>query len=224
MPIIKLDNYLINYQVFFKKNKHLYVRIKDGHILVTSPHRYQIKQIESFLFKHKSWIVKHLNQEKKDLYPDKKMLVWGQWFPVLEVEKLGKKVMIDGQEIHKGPLVCKQDIEAFYKDLTLNKIMMILDEEQHVLSQYIRLDQIKLKSQLMRSRLGSCIHDRRIIKINSLLARFEDKYLKLVLYHELTHLLVQNHSKEFHEKLERIYPNHRLVQKELNQYVKQYKL
>ena len=53
------------------------------------------------------------------------------------------------------------------------------------------------------------------IKLSSLLAKYDYKFIKHVLYHELSHVEVLNHSKEFFSYFESKYPNAKLVRKEL---------
>ena len=45
------------------------------------------------------------------------------------------------------------------------------------------------------------------VRLSSVLGKYDPKYVKLVLYHELSHSLVPNHSKKFYEVFERKYKN-----------------
>ncbi|HKL47098.1 MAG TPA: YgjP-like metallopeptidase domain-containing protein [Candidatus Izemoplasmatales bacterium] len=222
MKTIKLDNYTFNYQVFFKNNKHLYLRIKNDMIIVTSPRNYRVNNIEVFIKKHKYWIIQHMKQNEKPLYDYNQMSIWGKVYKMMLVPKLNKQIVFDGKIIQYSSPISTKQIEWFYQNILQNKIKNILYENHHILSIYFDMSNVVYKTQLMRSRLGSCIKHKRIIKINSLLSRFDPKYLRLVLFHEISHLLVQNHSRKFHDLLERIYPNHKRVQKELNIMVRQY--
>jgi hypothetical protein len=223
MHKIELDNYTFNYQVFFKNNKHIYLRIKEGIISVTCHKRYGINDVESFIRKHKSWILKHMFEKQVELYSLDQLSLWGQTYALKENPEIKKPFVFDGEFFYYKGSLNEKAVEAFYKEMTLDAIDDIIDENHSFLSDHINLKGITYKSQLMRSRLGSCISNRKIIKLNSLLARLDRKYLKLVLYHELTHLKINNHSPAFHHLLETLYPNHKKENLALRKCLKKYR-
>jgi len=221
MPNILLDNYLVNYQVFFKNNKHIYMRIRNGELLITCHSKWSVKDIEQFIIKHRVWILEKINEKHFDLYNPKEMYLWGQSFPVIHEKKNdGKNVFVNG--LFYISLPDKKHIEEVYHQAIFSEIQTILSEYQNELKRVFDLQSVVFKSQLMRSRLGSCQCQKKIIKINSLLARLDKTYLRLVLFHELTHLVHPNHSSSFHQMLESLYPNHRQAQAKLNRLVHQW--
>ncbi len=76
----------------------------------------------------------------------------------------------------------------------------------------------KLSIKKMSSRWGSCNKHGRTISINELLAKIDMKYLEYVLCHEYAHLEQANHSRDFYALLEKLYPNHKSVSKELKSF------
>jgi predicted metal-dependent hydrolase len=222
MHKIKLDNYTFNYQVFFKNNKHIYLRIKKGILTITCHKRYSKGDIETFIRKHKSWILKHIFEKQLDLYNLEHMSIWGKTYKLMQNPQLKESLFMDGEIIYYKDFLNEKEVEDFYKRLILEEIKNLINKNRTFLSQYIDLRGITYKSQLMRSRLGSCINNRKIIKINSLLARMDRKYLKLVLYHELAHLKISNHSTAFHTLLETLYPNHQKENLTLRKCVRKY--
>jgi predicted metal-dependent hydrolase len=72
----------------------------------------------------------------------------------------------------------------------------------------------------MKTRLGSCNTPKRKINLNSILARFDIKYLRAVLIHEIVHLKVRNHQKKFYEELLRIEPDYYKLNKELRENIR----
>ncbi|MDA3932123.1 MAG: DUF45 domain-containing protein [Tenericutes bacterium] len=223
MNHIKLDNYSINYQVFFKKIKHMYIRYEDNTIKITCNKKISQQTIESFMFKHKKWILKYHSIEKYDLYNESNMYIWGKKYSVVVDENIQEYIYFDHQYIRiQDTLFNTKKIEKFYKSMVLKEIQYILDLDKYFIKQYILLDNVTYKSQLMKSRLGSCIGNKRIVKLNSLLARLDKKYMKLVLFHELSHLKVSNHSKSFHTLLETIFPDHKYLNKSLKKEIKRF--
>ena len=63
-----------------------------------------------------------------------------------------------------------------------------------------------------------------VIKLNSILARFDIKYLRAVLIHEIVHLKVKNHQKAFYDVLLKYEPNYRHIRKELTNILKLYQI
>jgi len=69
--------------------------------------------------------------------------------------------------------------------------------------------------------LGNCNRIKRTIKLNSVLARYEMKYLEAILIHELVHLNVSGHQANFYRLLLKYVPNYRSIKRELVAILKQ---
>ncbi len=76
-------------------------------------------------------------------------------------------------------------------------------------------------SRRMKSRLGSCQPKDRIVNLNSILARYEPKYLHAILMHELVHLRVSGHQKDFYKLLLAYEPDYRFLRKQLLNLIKE---
>ena len=74
----------------------------------------------------------------------------------------------------------------------------------------------------MNTRFGSCIASKKIIKINTILARLDIVYLKTILIHEIIHLKVHNHQREFYKYIDLLIPNYKQIIKSLNQETRKY--
>ncbi|MFW5794792.1 MAG: M48 family metallopeptidase [Bacillota bacterium] len=219
MNKIILDNYLINYQVFFKNIKHMYLRIENGQINISCNKKTKIRTIEAFLRKKKDWILARIKAEPIVLYNKDKMYLWGDLYPVtIDINQrnhidFNKKYFI----LNKEKLNINQ-IEKFYKKLTIEKTKELLEDK--IIINNFNIDDLIIKSQLMKTRLGSCNMNKNIIKLNSLLSRFSVKYLKMVFFHELVHLNINNHSKSFYRQLNKFYPNYKKDNEQLKKLLK----
>ena len=201
----------------------MYLRYEEDTIKITCNKMITQKSIEAFIVKHKSWILRHHLIEKFNLYNLKSMFIWGINYKVIIDESISNHVEFDQQYIRiKSKNFDEKKIEKFYKSLVLKEVEKIIDNYKHVIEPNILLNNMTYKAQLMKTRLGSCIASKRIVKVNSLLARLDKKYLKLVLFHELTHLKVSNHSKSFHTLLEKIHPNHKIINRNLKNEIKSF--
>ncbi|OQX93192.1 MAG: hypothetical protein B6I17_03805 [Tenericutes bacterium 4572_104] len=182
MNKIILDNKILYYQVFYKKIKHIYLRVKpDKSIYITCPYRTSSSNIEGFILKNKQKILKHIS--------------------ILE---------------QKQPLYLKDEMDIFG---VRYKIKYVLNQKKN---NYNIVDNVSYKTQLMKSRYGSCIPKKRIIKLNTLLARFKEKYLKTILIHELIHLEVHNHQEEFYYYMNKLVPQYKIIKKELQELTRKY--
>lgn len=65
----------------------------------------------------------------------------------------------------------------------------------------------------MKRRWGSCKKDKIILNKN--LEFLPEDLIKYVVYHEMCHLLIKNHKKEFKMLIEKLYPNYKSYEKRL---------
>lgn len=79
-------------------------------------------------------------------------------------------------------------------------------------------DMPKLKIRTMKSQWGNCRRERGLITLNSYLYSLPDRYIEYIAAHELSHILVPNHSKAFYEVLAAALPDHREREAELKQW------
>ncbi|MFA7105993.1 MAG: YgjP-like metallopeptidase domain-containing protein, partial [Candidatus Izemoplasmatales bacterium] len=176
----------------------------------------------SFIIKHQRFILKTRVIPENSLYNQDKMLIWGREYNVIKFD--GKKLKIEDNTVYFPERFDEKNIEDFYRKQTIKLAISMIDEELVYSIKDIDLSNLIVKAQLMKSRLGSCHSTKRIIKLNSILARFDEKYLRAVLVHEIVHLRVGNHQTKFYQLLEKYIPDYRILSKQLNNLVKQYKI
>lgn len=222
MNKIRLGNKVIYYQVFYKKIKHMYLRYKNGHVMISCNKNMSIDRIEQFIMKHQDKITKSIDNQKErlPLYTTDKFLLFGSNYNVSYHYGMNKNsFQIDDFQISiwfKTDVFNVKYIENIYKELTIKITKQLYRDVYDEISNDINIDNITFKSQLMKSRFGSCIPKKRIIKLNSILARFDQSYIKTILIHELIHLAISNHQKAFYEYINRYIPNYKQIIKHLN--------
>jgi predicted metal-dependent hydrolase len=222
MNKIILDNKEFYYQVFFKKNKNVYLRIKSGVINITAPKKYKTSDIEQFIIKHQDFVLKHLDIIKSPLYSKEVFKLLGSDYDIVYHD--GKTLKIEVNRCVIPSEFSDKKVENFYKKITLEKANELVEKELKCLLKEINFQGITFKSQLMKSRLGSCNIKLKRINLNSILARFDEKYLRAVLIHELVHLNEANHKKGFYNLLLKYVPDYRELRKELNQIIRTYEI
>lgn len=223
---IKLGNKIFYYQVFYKKIKNMYLRVKDGNIIITT-NKVPITKIEAFILMHENKLLQLLNMEKKSLYNNELALVFGKTYPVIIVLSKRNRITLSSEKIIVETKTVDIETslwEKFYKELTLNKIASQMDDLSQLLLKKIDVRNIVFKAQLMKSRFGSCIPKKRTIKLNSILARFDEIYLQAVLLHEIIHLDIKGHQKDFYKLINEFVPNYKKLMKELHLKTREYKV
>ncbi|MDY0010674.1 MAG: DUF45 domain-containing protein [Candidatus Izemoplasmatales bacterium] len=222
MNKIMLDNREIYYQVFFKKNKNMYLRIKSNQVIITAPMHFTIAEIERFIKKHQHFVLKHLSATRIDLYQKEEFWLWGKKHDIVFHD--GKSLYIDGSSVFIPNNDLYEQRELFYRKETVSKAIDLIETELKNLIKEIDFSGIRLSSRLMTSRLGSCHATKKSINLNSILSRFDPIYLRAVLIHELVHLNISNHQKKFYNLLLKYVPNYRAIRKELGQIIKTIKI
>ncbi len=76
----------------------------------------------------------------------------------------------------------------------------------------------KLSIRKTISKRWSCTHDQKI-SLNLDLVHLPTKYIKYVIIHEVCHLKIKNHSKQFRNLVESLCPNYKTIRKELKKFV-----
>ena len=61
---IDLYNKNFEYEIYFKKQKNIYMKIKDEKIIISSPIRVPIYEIENFIRQKQKWIFNVLDKQK----------------------------------------------------------------------------------------------------------------------------------------------------------------
>ena len=95
------------------------------------------------------------------------------------------------------------------------KITKLLPKWEEITKLYSSSWQIRK----MKTRWGSCNIKTKKIWFNLHLAQTTNSCLEYIILHELLHIRVPNHGKEFKEQMDKYMPQWREVRKELNQYV-----
>ena len=119
------------------------------------------------------------------------------------------KVMIVGDEIY---LYSKDDslekykkiLYDFYKKEVEKEIEKLISEAKKDFSE-IAFPTISVR--FMKSMFGNYHKVKHHVKLSSILAKYDYKYIKFILYHELSHVVEFNHTKKFFAYYEAKYPN-----------------
>jgi predicted metal-dependent hydrolase len=208
----------LSYRIEFKQNRHTYLRVKPGYLLVTTNVKTRIKDIEAIILKNFDTYVDRLDA-LKNKEPDDRISLWGKTYHLI-VEKGPFRYAINHDVVEaKFPNAsipdCKRAIYGQEMREALPDFERTIAHHLNVLD--IAILPVRIK--YLKSKFGSYHRRKNEITLNSYLAQLEPVYTTYVLYHEYAHTVVFDHSKNFYRVLDRLMPEHRRYQKQLKSIV-----
>lgn len=210
----------MKYEVIIERKniKNMYMRIKDQKIYVTCPMNLPDYEIYRFLDKKKAWINKAINRnniESKLIFDDY-IYYLGKKYHL--VKTTGKKTFkIEGDTVY---LSCLNDdyLSVFYeanKKYLLKIVVDLQDKYLKILKDYGYYQEPQYNIKYLKSMWGCCYSKRNIINLSVRLIHFDKRHIEAVLWHELLHFIIPNHSKRFHEILALYLPDYEKIIKEI---------
>lgn len=187
-----------SYQIVYKPIRHLYIRVKQGKVIVTCGKHFSQQQVEAFLLERENKIIELLNKEKRVILPQ---------YQVFDK-------VLEASDFFQGLTINDKNYEIMLKKYTETKIIELRDWLSIKLK-LIGLNLVSTKVKKLKSKYGSCHIVKREITINSFMARLPEIYLKYVLLHEYAHLIVANHSAAFYKVLDQLMVDHKKIQRSL---------
>ena len=209
------------------KNIHLRVYPPEGFVRVTVPFDMDRDAIRLFLVKKLSWIRKQQKEFKKverqaprDFLKRESHYLLGQRYLLDVVEGNEKQQVIQKNiktlELHIRPdashLKAEQLMDAFYRNELKSIISVLIEKWEPILKVQVSDWQVKK----MRTRWGTCNHEKGRILINLELAKKPPHCIEYILVHEMVHLLERTHNEHFIELMDSFLPNWRALKHELN--------
>ncbi len=192
-----------------KNNKRMYLRVKEGKIVVTAPFWASDKQINGFIDKHAEWIQKKLLDKNIFLKDGDTITILGNPFQISFTENL-----IDIED-HQIWIPNDQKIfQAFLIERTKKYLYSRFQE----LSSQMQISGIKLKFGFYKTKWGSYHPKTNCIRLNMNLIFTDKECIDAILIHELCHVRFQNHQKEFYQEVEKWMPSYRKAVRRLRTY------
>jgi len=208
------------------KNMHLSVLPPNGKVRVSAPISLSDESIKMFVRTKIGWIKKQ--QEKFENQPrqtDRKFVsgetlyVWGkQYFLQIDYSYKGNSMVLGGDKavltVRKESTAKQREayVNEWYRNLLKAEIEKYLPKWEKATGLYCDSWQTKY----MTTRWGTCSTQTKKIWLNLQLAKKPIKCLEYVILHELAHLKVRNHDKNFIAILDQHMPYWRDIKKELN--------
>ena len=205
MKYISIDGVSFYYEIKRTTKKKIYIRVKDGIVKVSATKNITLKEVKELFAKHIDFIKEQLILTKKEDV----IHVNGTPYKPRYFVSDKNKVLIIGDEIY---LYCKENslekykkiLYDFYKKEVEKEIEKLISEAKKDFSE-ISFPTISVS--YMKSMFGNYHKIKHHVKLSSILAKYDYKYIKFILYHELSHVVEFNHTKKFFAYYEAKYPN-----------------
>ena len=208
------------------KNLHLVVAPPEGKVRVSAPMHLSDESIAMFVRTKLGWIKKQQEKFKKqprqterEYVSGETLYVWGQqYFLRVDYSYKGNSLVLEGNEailtVRKESTASQREafVNEWYRVLLKEKIETYLPKWEKITGLHCDSWQTKY----MTTRWGTCNTNTGKIWLNLQLAKKPIECLEYVILHELTHLKVRNHSKEFVALMDQYMPYWREIKKLLN--------
>lgn len=208
------------------KNLHLAVVPPDGMVRVSAPMHLSDESIAMFVRTKLGWIKKQQEkfaeqprQTKREYVSGETLYVFGhQYFLRVEYSYKGNSLVLEGNEailtVRKESTAKQREtfVNEWYRTLLKEKVKIYLPKWENITGLHCDSWQIKY----MTTRWGTCNTNTRKIWLNLQLAKKPIECLEYVILHELAHLKVRNHSKDFVVIMDQYMPYWRDVKNTLN--------
>ena len=224
---IELSGITIDIQKKNIKNMHLAVLPPDGKVRVSAPMHLSDESIAMFVRTKLGWIKKQQEkfahqsrQSEREYISGETLYVFGkQYFLRVMYSYKGNSLVLKGNEailtVRKESTARQREafVNEWYRDLLKEKISIYLPKWEQITGLYCDSWQTKY----MTTRWGTCNTNTRKIWLNLQLAKKPIECLEYVILHELAHLKVKNHGKDFIAILDTYMPYWRDTRKLLNE-------
>ncbi len=217
------DSVLFDYTIIRKPRlKHLYLRIRDGKLIVTANKSVSQKYIQQFVQSKATWIQTHLSKEsKKSLltYPDATLYILGKRHTIdihikrdtkREIMRVENDTALFSIKDTPSDAHLKKLRDNYYKEQCSIVITPIVEKYAHKMNLYPK----KIAYRHNKSRWGSCSNLNHL-SLNTRLMMLPLSIITYVVIHELAHIRHKNHSSHFWEEVEMFSPNYRELRSEL---------
>ena len=201
-----------------KDVKNITLKVKPNcEVVLVAPFCAKDEYLQSFIKQKREWIDKKIESFSQKIEPQKE-LVSGEDFyylgrryrlKVIESEMEGLKLDKEYCYLYikeKNNFAKKERIiENWYRQEAKELFNKLIEKYQPIVNKEVK----KITIRKMKTRWGSCNYQKGYINLNLELIKKPKEGIEYVVFHELTHLIYPNHSKDFYNYLSTYMPDFR---------------
>lgn len=220
---------VISYEIIHKKVKNINIRVcPTGEVYVSCNDDIDNKIIELEMIKRANWLLNSIEKYKTNLieFSDTKLklvdgesfLLFGKILRIKNIDSQQFNVEYDNNYLYlyrdtkKG---VKIKFNKWYKEFVKKSFEELIETAYQKFEKYdIKKPEVIIKN--MKTQWGSCNTNKKIITLNTQLAKVDPFLIEYVICHELTHLIYKNHNTNFYTFLTTMVPDWKQREKILN--------
>lgn len=207
-------------RIVFKRNARrisLSFNTRTGKAQLTAPLWISKKAIQEFLTQHEKWL-----ESRRKMYPKQKPFVFE------EGEKhllLGKPMVLRIHDGEEGVILTDTEIfltcpkEKSPKDVYLawakEYLYLLIKPMVEEKAKEMGKSPSSIRIGVFKSKWGSCHRIKKELTFNVELIRFPLECIEQVVIHEMVHLFVPNHGKDFYQMMEIYFPRYKEIKKKM---------
>lgn len=196
---------------------------KDAELIVKAPKRMSLDKIFEFIKQKEKWITNKQTEIMSRKTYNSKILEYSEFLFLGKRYSINKLNGIKHIELTSDYICVPEKVDEDVLIRYMNKWYIktakdILYERLEYFSKMMDLDYSGLKIINSKRVWGSCKLTSRMISLNYRLVMLPHLLIDYVVVHELAHLRVGNHSKNFYKVIETILPDYKTYIKEMKEY------
>lgn len=211
-----MENKEIRVVIERKNIRNLYIRIKGDEVHVSAPMKMPEEKVRAHVESRKDWILKRLNETK--LIVDDTIMYRGRKYRYKVVNGRSDVYIEPFVYDENGDISCDPDLKGtvtvscrnadrdnalklFYRHGAaelLSDIGDLLPKYLPVIRELGYRGLVHYEVKMQKSLWGICYPKNEMIRLSGRLIHYDQKSLEAVLWHELLHFIVRDHSPRFH--------------------------
>lgn len=222
----------IDLTIIYSRRRSIGLSVRqDASVIIRVPLRTPMKTVERIVKEKAGWIIKHRDTYRNNLALRPELLYCSGETHMfrgngltMSIKQSDKPGIIIGENTIDIGTRDPNDLDAVKKLLykgyreqarRIFPLIMARVMSEHP-DQSFRPASLVIRT--MKRRWGSC-SSKGAITLNTELIKLPDKYIEYVITHELCHLTHHNHGKQYYELLSEIYPDWKVVRKEMRKFI-----
>jgi predicted metal-dependent hydrolase len=210
-----------NYTILFKNVKHVGIRVShDQRVRIVAPNWLPEHHLENILKKRADWIQKHLHrlQTRKQPLPllENQILYKGKIFQLEYSAQCNRTIEIDEEHviIRAGDVLLEKNRQIAWYRCEARKYFERRVQDLAARNGF-HYNKIFIRSQ--KTRWGSC-SKRKNLSFNWKLIKAPLHIIDYLILHELIHTEHMNHSRQYWQKVQSLYPDYKIASNWLQEY------
>ena len=205
-------------KIIKKDVKNITLKVKPNcEVVLVAPFCAKDEYLQSFIEQKREWINKKVEYFSKRVEPQKELVsgedfyYLGKRYRLKVIESEIEGVKLDKEYCYlyvkdKNNFAKKERvIESWYRQEAKELFNKFIEKYQPIVKKEVN----RVTIRKMKTRWGSCNYHKGYINLNLELIKKPKEGIEYVVFHELTHLIYPNHSKDFYNYLSTYMPDFR---------------